>query len=85
MAAARRGHPNVLVCQQESADYLERGTSTNFSRQGPSTIAKIKEALNFMRNQQFEVFLETLATHAAGKQNTHTHTRHLVQMQDGFA
>ncbi|KAA8586830.1 hypothetical protein FQN60_000666, partial [Etheostoma spectabile] len=40
---------------QESTDYLDRGTTTNFSRKGPSTIAKIKEALNFMRNQQFEV------------------------------
>lgn len=43
------------VPQQESTDYLDRGTTTNFSRKGPSTIAKIKEALNFMRNQQFEV------------------------------
>lgn len=41
--------------KQESTDYLDRGTTTNFSRKGPSTIAKIKEALNFMRNQQFEV------------------------------
>lgn len=40
---------------QESTDYLDRGTTTNFSRKGPSTIAKIKEALNFMRNQLFEV------------------------------
>uniref|UniRef100_A0A671S5H2 Transcription elongation factor SPT6-like n=1 Tax=Sinocyclocheilus anshuiensis TaxID=1608454 RepID=A0A671S5H2_9TELE len=39
----------------ESTDYLDRGTTTNFSRKGPSTIAKIKEALNFMRNQHFEV------------------------------
>uniref|UniRef100_A0A671S590 Transcription elongation factor SPT6-like n=1 Tax=Sinocyclocheilus anshuiensis TaxID=1608454 RepID=A0A671S590_9TELE len=38
-----------------STDYLDRGTTTNFSRKGPSTIAKIKEALNFMRNQHFEV------------------------------
>lgn len=44
-----------LCPKQESTDYLDRGTTTNFSRKGPSTIAKIKEALNFMRNQQFEV------------------------------
>lgn len=44
-----------LCSEQESTDYLDRGTTTNFSRKGPSTIAKIKEALNFMRNQQFEV------------------------------
>lgn len=43
------------ILKQESTDYLDRGTTTNFSRKGPSTIAKIKEALNFMRNQQFEV------------------------------
>ena len=50
---------NLLFCHlQESTDYLDRGTTTNFSRKGPSTIAKIKEALNFMRNQQFEVQLQ---------------------------
>lgn len=45
----------LLCTYQESTDYLDRGTTTNFSRKGPSTIAKIKEALNFMRNQHFEV------------------------------
>lgn len=45
----------LFVPVQESTDYLDRGTTTNFSRKGPSTIAKIKEALNFMRNQLFEV------------------------------
>lgn len=45
----------LFVPIQESTDYLDRGTTTNFSRKGPSTIAKIKEALNFMRNQLFEV------------------------------
>uniref|UniRef100_A0A8C5F9L4 SPT6 homolog, histone chaperone and transcription elongation factor n=1 Tax=Gadus morhua TaxID=8049 RepID=A0A8C5F9L4_GADMO len=39
----------------QDTDYLERGPTTNFSRKGPSMIAKIKEALNFMRNQHFEV------------------------------
>lgn len=47
--------PVSLLTKQESTDYLDRGTTTNFSRKGPSTIAKIKEALNFMRNQHFEV------------------------------
>lgn len=41
---------------QESCDYLDRGQPTSsFSRKGPSTIQKIKEALGFMRNQHFEV------------------------------
>uniref|UniRef100_A0A670JS76 SPT6 homolog, histone chaperone and transcription elongation factor n=1 Tax=Podarcis muralis TaxID=64176 RepID=A0A670JS76_PODMU len=44
------------ISLQESADYLDRGqASSSFSRKGPSTIQKIKEALNFMRNQHFEV------------------------------
>uniref|UniRef100_A0A671S5K8 Transcription elongation factor SPT6-like n=1 Tax=Sinocyclocheilus anshuiensis TaxID=1608454 RepID=A0A671S5K8_9TELE len=45
----------IYLSFAESTDYLDRGTTTNFSRKGPSTIAKIKEALNFMRNQHFEV------------------------------
>ncbi|KAK1883319.1 Transcription elongation factor SPT6 [Dissostichus eleginoides] len=51
----RHGFSTLTISMQESTDYLDRGTTTNFSRKGPSTIAKIKEALNFMRNQQFEV------------------------------
>ncbi|XP_070591606.1 LOW QUALITY PROTEIN: transcription elongation factor SPT6 [Erythrolamprus reginae] len=44
------------ISLQESSDYLDRGqSSSSFSRKGPSTIQKIKEALNFMRNQHFEV------------------------------
>ncbi|KAL7976079.1 hypothetical protein Chor_009757 [Crotalus horridus] len=43
------------ISLQESSDYLDRGqSSSSFSRKGPSTIQKIKEALNFMRNQHFE-------------------------------
>uniref|UniRef100_A0A674NP27 SPT6 homolog, histone chaperone and transcription elongation factor n=1 Tax=Takifugu rubripes TaxID=31033 RepID=A0A674NP27_TAKRU len=51
----RHGFSTLTISMQESTDYLDRGTTTNFSRKGPSTIAKIKEALNFMRNQLFEV------------------------------
>ncbi|CAL8280696.1 unnamed protein product [Arctogadus glacialis] len=51
----RHGFSTLTISMQESTDYLDRGTTTNFSRKGPSTIAKIKEALNFMRNQHFEV------------------------------
>ncbi|KAM3854892.1 LOW QUALITY PROTEIN: transcription elongation factor SPT6 [Vipera latastei] len=44
------------ISLQESSDYLDHGqSSSSFSRKGPSTIQKIKEALNFMRNQHFEV------------------------------
>uniref|UniRef100_A0A671QEK1 Transcription elongation factor SPT6 n=1 Tax=Sinocyclocheilus anshuiensis TaxID=1608454 RepID=A0A671QEK1_9TELE len=51
----RNAFSTPTISMQESTDYLDRGTATNFSRKGPSTIAKIKEALNFMRNQHFEV------------------------------
>uniref|UniRef100_A0A674DZC1 SPT6 homolog, histone chaperone and transcription elongation factor n=1 Tax=Salmo trutta TaxID=8032 RepID=A0A674DZC1_SALTR len=51
----RNAFSTPTISMQESTDYLDRGTTTNFSRKGPSTIAKIKEALNFMRNQHFEV------------------------------
>uniref|UniRef100_W5KF28 Transcription elongation factor SPT6 n=1 Tax=Astyanax mexicanus TaxID=7994 RepID=W5KF28_ASTMX len=51
----RNAFSTPTISMQESTDYLDRGTTTNFSRRGPSTIAKIKEALNFMRNQHFEV------------------------------
>lgn len=51
----RHAFSTLTISLQESTDYLDRGTTTNFSRKGPSTIAKIKEALNFMRNQHFEV------------------------------
>uniref|UniRef100_A0A670YVV9 SPT6 homolog, histone chaperone and transcription elongation factor n=1 Tax=Pseudonaja textilis TaxID=8673 RepID=A0A670YVV9_PSETE len=48
--------PPPALLPQESSDYLDRGqSSSSFSRKGPSTIQKIKEALNFMRNQHFEV------------------------------
>ncbi|XP_066551774.1 transcription elongation factor SPT6 isoform X1 [Amia ocellicauda] len=50
----RNAFSTPTISMQESTDYLDRG-STNFSRKGPSTIQKIKEALNFMRNQHFEV------------------------------
>uniref|UniRef100_A0A803TLP2 SPT6 homolog, histone chaperone and transcription elongation factor n=1 Tax=Anolis carolinensis TaxID=28377 RepID=A0A803TLP2_ANOCA len=44
------------ISLQEGLEYLDRGQATSsFSRKGPSTIQKIKEALNFMRNQHFEV------------------------------
>uniref|UniRef100_A0A8C7RFD1 Transcription elongation factor SPT6 n=1 Tax=Oncorhynchus mykiss TaxID=8022 RepID=A0A8C7RFD1_ONCMY len=51
----RNAFSTPTISMQESTDYLDRGTTTNLSRKGPSTIAKIKEALNFMRNQHFEV------------------------------
>ncbi|KAJ8312685.1 hypothetical protein KUTeg_010058 [Tegillarca granosa] len=35
--------------------YLEQESHTNFGRRGPSMINKIREAINFMRNQHFEV------------------------------
>uniref|UniRef100_A0A8C6X1E5 SPT6 homolog, histone chaperone and transcription elongation factor n=1 Tax=Naja naja TaxID=35670 RepID=A0A8C6X1E5_NAJNA len=48
------------ISLQESSDYLDRGqSSSSFSRKGPSTIQKIKEALNFMRNQHFEEYTGT--------------------------
>ncbi|XP_029401986.1 transcription elongation factor SPT6 [Mus pahari] len=44
------------VRNHDSCDYLDRGQPTSsFSRKGPSTVQKIKEALGFMRNQHFEV------------------------------
>ncbi|KAM5179933.1 transcription elongation factor SPT6 isoform 2-T2 [Mantella aurantiaca] len=52
----RNAFATPTISQQESWDYLERGQVTaSFSRKGPSTIQKIREALNFMRNQHFEV------------------------------
>ncbi|XP_041097249.1 transcription elongation factor SPT6 isoform X2 [Polyodon spathula] len=51
----RNAFSTLTISIQESSDYLDRGTTSNFSRKGPSTIQKIKEALNFMRNQHFEV------------------------------
>uniref|UniRef100_A0A674ITX0 Transcription elongation factor SPT6 n=1 Tax=Terrapene triunguis TaxID=2587831 RepID=A0A674ITX0_9SAUR len=52
----RNAFATPTISLQESSDYLDRGqTSSSFSRKGPSTIQKIKEALNFMRNQHFEV------------------------------
>ncbi|CAB1347925.1 unnamed protein product [Coregonus sp. 'balchen'] len=51
----RNAFSTLTISMQENADYLDRGPTTSFSRKGPSTIQKIKEALNFMRNQHFEV------------------------------
>ncbi|XP_023646777.1 transcription elongation factor SPT6 isoform X1 [Paramormyrops kingsleyae] len=51
----RSAFSTPTISMQESTDYLDRGTTSSFSRKGPSTIQKIKEALNFMRNQHFEV------------------------------
>ncbi|KFU87702.1 Transcription elongation factor SPT6, partial [Chaetura pelagica] len=52
----RNAFATPTISLQESCDYLDRGqASSSFSRKGPSTIQKIKEALNFMRNQHFEV------------------------------
>ncbi|EOB08431.1 Transcription elongation factor SPT6, partial [Anas platyrhynchos] len=51
-----RVRPKKTTKKRESSDYLDRGqAASSFSRKGPSTIQKIKEALNFMRNQHFEV------------------------------
>uniref|UniRef100_A0A674GYP5 Transcription elongation factor SPT6 n=1 Tax=Taeniopygia guttata TaxID=59729 RepID=A0A674GYP5_TAEGU len=51
----RNAFATPTISLQESSDYLDRGQASSFSRKGPSTIQKIKEALNFMRNQHFEV------------------------------
>ncbi|XP_069040225.1 transcription elongation factor SPT6 [Lepisosteus oculatus] len=51
----RNAFSTPTISMQESSDYLDRGSTSSFSRKGPSTIQKIKEALNFMRNQHFEV------------------------------
>ncbi|NWR80929.1 SPT6H factor, partial [Centropus unirufus] len=52
----RNAFATPTISLQESSDYLDRGqASSSFGRKGPSTIQKIKEALNFMRNQHFEV------------------------------
>ncbi|XP_029922869.1 transcription elongation factor SPT6 [Myripristis murdjan] len=51
----RNAFSTPTISMQENTDYLERGPATNFSKKGPSMIQKIKEALNFMRNQHFEV------------------------------
>ncbi|XP_078278695.1 transcription elongation factor SPT6 [Rhinoraja longicauda] len=52
----RHSFSTPTISLQESSEYLERGQGiSNFSRKGPATIQKIKEALNFMRNQHFEV------------------------------
>uniref|UniRef100_A0A7M4G146 Transcription elongation factor SPT6 n=1 Tax=Crocodylus porosus TaxID=8502 RepID=A0A7M4G146_CROPO len=51
----RNAFATPTISLQESCDYLDRGQASSFSRKGPSTIQKIKEALNFMRNQHFEV------------------------------
>ncbi|XP_069767322.1 transcription elongation factor SPT6 isoform X2 [Narcine bancroftii] len=52
----RNAFSTPTISLQESSEYLERGQGiSNFSRKGPATIQKIKEALNFLRNQHFEV------------------------------
>ncbi|XP_071770742.1 transcription elongation factor SPT6-like [Centroberyx gerrardi] len=51
----RNAFSTPTISMQENTDYLERGPTSNFSKKGPSMIQKIKEALNFMRNQHFEV------------------------------
>uniref|UniRef100_A0A452QK67 SPT6 homolog, histone chaperone and transcription elongation factor n=1 Tax=Ursus americanus TaxID=9643 RepID=A0A452QK67_URSAM len=52
----RNAFATPTISLQECCDYLDRGQPTSsFSRKGPSTIQKIKEALGFMRNQHFEV------------------------------
>uniref|UniRef100_A0A2K5RHB2 Transcription elongation factor SPT6 n=1 Tax=Cebus imitator TaxID=2715852 RepID=A0A2K5RHB2_CEBIM len=52
----RNAFATPTISLQESCDYLDRGQpASSFSRKGPSTIQKIKEALGFMRNQHFEV------------------------------
>lgn len=43
-----------IVCSQDHDDQGE-SQSTYYRRKGPSTVGKIKEALNFMRNEQLEV------------------------------
>ncbi|PKU37528.1 transcription elongation factor spt6 [Limosa lapponica baueri] len=54
----RNAFATPTISLQESSDYLDRGqASSSFSRKGPSTIQKIKEALNFMRNQHFEALV----------------------------
>uniref|UniRef100_H0X665 SPT6 homolog, histone chaperone and transcription elongation factor n=1 Tax=Otolemur garnettii TaxID=30611 RepID=H0X665_OTOGA len=56
----RNAFATPTISLQESCDYLDRGQPTSsFSRKGPSTIQKIKEALGFMRNQHFEVASHT--------------------------
>lgn len=52
----RNAFATPTISLQDSCDYLDRGQPTSsFSRKGPSTVQKIKEALGFMRNQHFEV------------------------------
>ncbi|XP_063297748.1 protein adenylyltransferase SelO, mitochondrial-like [Pelobates fuscus] len=52
----RNAFATPTISLQESTDYLERGqVGATFSRKGPSTIQKIREALNFMRNPHFGV------------------------------
>ncbi|NXX65199.1 SPT6H factor, partial [Spizella passerina] len=51
----RNAFATPTISLQETSDYLDRGQASSFGRKGPSTIQKIKEALNFMRNQHFEV------------------------------
>ncbi|CAB1348966.1 unnamed protein product [Coregonus sp. 'balchen'] len=52
-AKKRVGRRSIFEIYEPSE--LESSPTTTFSRKGPSTIQKIKEALNFMRNQHFEV------------------------------
>lgn len=60
----RNAFATPTISLQESCDYLDRGQPTSsFSRKGPSTIQKIKEALGFMRNQHFEVVPQALVAH----------------------
>eukprot|EP00069_Balaena_mysticetus_P000124 bmy_00116T0 len=60
----RNAFATPTISLQESCDYLDRGQPTSsFSRKGPSTIQKIKEALGFMRNQHFEVAPQALVAH----------------------
>ncbi|XP_076154074.1 transcription elongation factor SPT6 [Alosa pseudoharengus] len=51
----RNAFSNSTISMQDSTDYLNPGSNPTFSYKQPQTVSKIKEALNFMRNQHFEV------------------------------
>ncbi|XP_064619005.1 transcription elongation factor SPT6-like [Lineus longissimus] len=47
--------PPLSVQDMEQFETREGGSFEKYSLKGPGTVEKIREALNFMRNQQFEV------------------------------
>lgn len=54
-------HVPVMYRSQNTFDQIDAhgGQYNYYKRKGPNTVNKIKDAINFMRNQQFEVEIIT--------------------------